>query len=147
MATITDPRVAVMQLAQRMQNAADPDDPGLLAEFGRLILDTADALGKNVRLSGEACTGEVTLTFKLKAYRTKGNEVVVEPVPKFGVKAPPVVYARGALLYVGHKGELSTQAIQEEMGPLFTAQTAQVIEGGSAANSDDKTEKKGRKAI
>jgi hypothetical protein len=144
MATINDPNNALQQLAYRLNDASDPDDDGLLAEVGKGLLDTAQRVAAKVRETNKAAKGEVVLRFKIGAHRTKNNEVAVEFEPLVTTKMPELTKARGIQFFAGHEGELSTQPVQEEMGPLFNKDTARSIEGGK---SDEKTEKKGKKAI
>ena len=143
MSSISDPNNAVQQLAYRLVDAEDPDDPGLLAEVGDELLSVSAIVAKKVRQTNRACTGEVTLTFKIKAHRTKNKEVAVEFEPVIKSKKPHLSRARGVQLYEGHEGELETQPVQEEM-PLFTKDTAKVVEGNKGTETAGKAGKKVR---
>lgn len=129
MSTISDPSNAVTRLAHLLTDSEDPDDLGMLAEFGEEILVVARAIAAKVRQTNKACKGSATLKLNLHGYRTKNKEVAIEIEPDLTSKKPNMARKRGAQVYAGHEGELSTQAIQEEM-PLFTKDTAKAIDGG-----------------
>ncbi len=143
MSSISDPNNAIQRIAFLLRDAEDPDDSGVLAEFGEALLDAAAVMAKKVRQTNKACTGEVTLTFKMKGFRTKNREVAIElEEPGIKVKKPSLSKTRSVQLYAGHDGELETQPVQEEM-PLFTKDSARVVEG----RAEPEKGKKGSKAI
>jgi hypothetical protein len=144
MATISDPNNAVQQLAYRLNDPEDPDDDGFLAEAGKELLDTAAAIAAKVRQTNTACKGSVTITFKMHASRTANREVKIEIEPALASKKPMLARPRKQELYAGHEGDLSTLPVQEDMGPLFTKESARAIEGGK---SETKAETKGKKAL
>lgn len=141
MSSISDPNNAVQQLAYRLVDNDDADDPGLLADAGKELLEVAAIMAKKVRQTNKACTGEVTLTFKIKAHRTKNKEVALEFEPTIKSKKPHLSRARGVQLYAGHEGELETRPVQEEM-PLFTKDTAKVVEGDKGSENAGKAGRK-----
>jgi hypothetical protein len=146
MSSISDPKNAIQQIAFRLKDSKDPDDPGVLAEFGDELLAAAATMARKVRQTNKACTGEVTLTFKLKAYRTPNREVAIELHDAIKSKKPTLTRERSVQLYAGHDGELETQPVQEEM-PLFDKESATVIDGGKVEGDKGQKPKKGSRAI
>jgi hypothetical protein len=149
MSQISDPGNALQRITHLLIEAEDPDDRGPLYEAGEEVLSTAKQMATKVRQTNKACTGEATLKFKMKAYRTKNKEVAIEIEPIITSKKPSLARNRGVQLYAGHEGELSTTAVQEEM-PLFTKDTAKSIDGGKSETANEGAEapkKQGKRAL
>lgn len=105
---------AIQRLSAIMQNRDSEDDPGLLAEAGLSLDEVFERMRAHVERTDKACTGNVTITLKLKAYRSKGGEVAVDVEAGVASKSPAPP-KRETQVYLDRDGVAHTTPQQEEL--------------------------------
>lgn len=118
---------AVQRLSAVMQNRDNPDDPGLLAEAGLSLDEVFERMRAHVERTDKACTGNVVITLKLKAYRSKGGEVAVDVEAGVASKSPAPA-KRETQLFLDREGLAHTTPQQEDL-PMFDKKSARVVPG------------------